>query len=105
MNNGEVKKLGVSVIIPALNEEKQLPILLRSLSLCNSLDIEVIVVDGKSEDKTLEIVSQFSKQAEGSIKFRGITSDKRNVSYQRNLGAENASNEILVFMDADTAIM
>ena len=42
-----------SIIIPTLNEEKYLPLLLSDLEHQLFTDFEVIVVDGKSADKTV----------------------------------------------------
>ncbi len=50
----------ISVIIPALNEEKALPSTLDQL-LCQAGDFEVIVVDGGSTDRTREIARARSR--------------------------------------------
>lgn len=90
-----------SIIIPALNEEKYLPRLLKDLSHQTHENFEVIVVDGKSEDKT---VAKAEKFADSFFSFKIVTSEKRNVSYQRNLGAENAQGKWFLFMDADNRL-
>lgn len=82
------------MVIPTLNEERYLPKLLKCLRAQLDKDFEVIVVDGSSEDKTVE-------KANG-VKI--ILSKKRNVPYQRNLGAKEARGKWLVFLDADTMI-
>jgi glycosyltransferase involved in cell wall biosynthesis len=89
-----------SIIIPALNEEKYLPLLLKDLSKQTFGDFEVIVVDGKSEDNTVARVKQFSRKLKVSI----LTSEKRNVSYQRNLGVKEATSNWIIFMDADNRL-
>ena len=48
----------ISVIVPTLNEEKNLPAVLRNL-LVQTGNYEVIVVDGGSTDRTRKIVSDF----------------------------------------------
>ena len=90
-----------SIIIPALNEEKYLPKLLADLSNQTFNDFEVIVVDGKSKDKTVEKAKTYSKLLP-SLKI--ITSDIRHVCAQRNLGAKSANAEILIFSDADNRL-
>ena len=89
-----------SVVIPTLNEEKFLPLLLKDLSNQSYKEFEVIVVDGNSEDKTKKEAKKFTKKLKLSI----INSKKRNVSYQRNLGASKAKYQYLVFIDADSRI-
>lgn len=89
-----------SVVIPTLNEEKFLPKLLKDLAKQKEKDFEVVIVDGKSTDKTKEVAQRFSKIF--SLKF--LDSKKRNVAFQRNLGADSSQGRYLVFLDADTRI-
>ena len=55
------KKPFFSIIIPALNEEKYLPLLLSDLAKQTMRDFEVVVVDGKSEVKTVVTAKSFAK--------------------------------------------
>lgn len=89
-----------SIIIPTLNEEHYVPLLLSDIEHQITKDFEVIVVDAHSTDKTKEKVLKFAKKF--PIQF--VLSDKKNVSFQRNLGAQKAKGEYLVFIDADTRI-
>ncbi|MBU0975131.1 glycosyltransferase [Patescibacteria group bacterium] len=92
MKNG----LFFSIVIPTLNEAKYLPHLLTDLSLQTYKDFEVIHIDGKSDDKTVEIASKFNVIS----KIVNV----RNVSYQRNAGAKLAKGKWIIFMDADNRI-
>lgn len=89
-----------SIIIPTLNEEKFIGGLLDDLASQSFTDFEVIHVDGNSEDKTCEIVETFQSK----LKVQTIKTEKRNLSYQRNLGASHALGDYLFFVDADTRI-
>lgn len=86
-----------TVLIPTLNEEKYLCNLLDSLRAQTLRDFEVIIVDAHSDDKTKEVADKYKKH----LNLRVINSTKRNISYQRNLAAKNATTEDLVFFDAD----
>ena len=44
----------VSVVIPTLNEEKNLPIVMEEMGKLDCVD-EILLVDGHSKDKTVEI--------------------------------------------------
>ena len=66
----------ISIIIPAYNEEKEIAPLLEHLT--SYKDIEIIVVDGESTDKTKEIVARYP------VKY---ISCKQKRSQQQNRGA------------------
>lgn len=91
-----------SVIIPTLNEEKFIGFLLESLVKQTEKNFEVVVVDGSSKDKTVEIASSFQKQLP---KLRVIVSKKANLPLQRNLGAKEAHGDWFVFVDADSVLL
>jgi glycosyltransferase involved in cell wall biosynthesis len=89
-----------SIIIPTLNEEKYLPFLLNDLAKQTFKNFEVIVVDGNSDDTTVEKAKLFEKK----LFIRSISTPTRKVSYQRNLGAQNVTAPWVIFMDADTRL-
>lgn len=94
----------ISVIIPALNEEKVLPGTLRAL-LAQPGEYEVIVVDGGSTDKTCHVVQEFNLCTLGSEvrSLRLLTAPKGRAS-QMNVGATHATGEWLLFLHADTVL-
>lgn len=85
----------ISIIIPALNEEKYLPRLLNSLKNQKfSKKFEIIVADAESTDNTVKVAKNFGcKAVKGGNPSRG-----------RNKGAEVAKGEILLFLDADVIL-
>ncbi len=90
-----------SIIIPTLNEEKFLPKLLDSLAVQTDKNFEVIVVDGKSKDKTTAVARSYSKKL---TKLHIVVSPKASLPLQRNLGAQQAKGEWLIFIDADSVL-
>ncbi len=87
----------ISVVIPTLREAERIGGLLRALQ-AQELPIEyskpeIIVVDGNSEDETQNIVRGFP-----DVK---LIVGERGTARQRNLGAREASGELIVWMDAD----
>lgn len=84
----------ISVIIPTYNEESVIKDCLNSLKNQTFKDFEIIVVDDGSTDKTLEILSK-----EPKVKL--LRQKHIGPGLARNMGAENAKGEILVFVDAD----
>lgn len=90
-----------SIIIPTLNEEEYLPALLTSLTHQRFHRFEVIVVDGKSKDRTIAKAKRFASKMP---QFTILTSPAQNVSTQRNMGAASARGKFLVFLDADVTV-
>lgn len=91
----------LSIVIPTLNEERYLPRLLNSLAKqAHSKDIEVIIVDGKSEDNTVTIARSYTDKLPGLQVVRS----ERGISLQRNVGANKARSNQLVFLDADCEV-
>lgn len=84
----------ISIIIPTLNEEKYLPVLLKSIKKQEFKDYEIIVADGNSKDKTIQIAKKFGcKLIKGGTQARGI-----------NNGAKVAKYSILLILDADASL-
>lgn len=91
----------LSIIIPTLNEEKYLPRLLFSIASQEFKgDLQVIVVDGHSEDETVSVAKKFIP----IINNLEIIQTERGISYQRNQGVKIAKYEYLLFLDADTVL-
>lgn len=92
----------ISIIIPTLNEEKNISNLLDSiLKQGIGKKVEIIVVDGDSDDSTQSIVKKYHKN---NNLISLVTTNVRNISYQRNLGATKAKNERILFFDADVLL-
>lgn len=83
----------VSIIIPTLNEEGSINRLLQQLQMYRQQGHEVIIVDGGSKDNTCSISKKLSDKLIESNPGRAA---------QMNTGAEEASNNILWFLHADT---
>ena len=90
-----------SIIIPALNEEQRLPVLLNSITVQTDKDFEVIVIDGGSTDKTEENARIFEDRFN---KFTYHKEKLKNVSMSRNRGAKLAQADWLIFFDADVEL-
>ena len=88
----------VSIIISTLNEESYINKLLASLSVQTFKDFEVLVVDGQSVDKTIEVCEEYRQRLSWLTIIR---SDYRGISHQRNLGVNQARADLLLFLDAD----
>ena len=88
----------VSIIIPVYNEEKVIGNCLKSLAKQSYKLLEVIVVDDGSTDKTIEIIKNRQSLTLNCHLFK---QKHHGPGSARNLGANKARGEILVFVDAD----
>lgn len=83
----------VSLVIPTLNEEKNLPLVLPYLPL-DWID-EVLLVDGRSTDRTVEVAQEILP----SIKI--VYERRRGKGIAMRAGYHAATGEIIIVMDAD----
>lgn len=95
---------GVSVIVPARDEEATLPGLLASLAAQDARPeevLEVIVVDDESADRTAEIA-----RAHGAavVVSAPLPAGWRGKTWACHQGAGRARGELLLFVDADTRL-
>jgi len=85
----------LSIIIPTLNEEKHLPLLLEEIKKQNFSDKEVIVADAGSTDRTVKTALYYgSRVVQGGLPAKG-----------RNEGAKAARGDIFLFLDADNEFL
>ncbi len=83
----------ISIIIPTLNEAANIDQAIASIPI--SSQVEVIIVDGGSIDRTVEIAQT------KSVKVLAVTGGR---AIQMNTGARAATGEILLFLHADTIL-
>ena len=88
----------VSVIVPALNEERTIRECIVSLLRMDYPQErrEILMVDNGSTDRTAEIIKSFP--------VRYLREERRGASYARNRGIEASKGEILAFTDADCLV-
>lgn len=88
----------VSVVIPAFNAERFLERTLHSAAAQTHADLEIIVVDDGSADKTRDIALRV---AEGDARVTVISVANGGVARARNIGIARSRGEYVAFLDAD----
>ncbi len=88
----------LSVVIPAFNAAATLPLTLRSIAAPDGHEVEVIVVDDASSDRTVEVATGLADRVVRLERNRGP-------SVARNEGARLATGEVLLFVDADVELL
>ena len=89
----------ISIIVVTLNEESVISDTLESLKSL-TLPHEIIVSDGKSSDRTAELARKYTDKV---IVYNGTT--RQTIAMGRNDGADSATGDFLVFLDADSRII
>lgn len=91
----------ISVIIPARNEEKNLPLLLADLKNQSDPVFEIICVDDNSDDNTARIVSSSDIRL---ISLREKPENWTGKSFACQTGADAAQGDLFLFLDADVRL-
>lgn len=99
--NQSVDPGDISIIIPARNEEHNLPILLASLKGHKDKLREVIVVDDSSTDNTLKIAKDAGVKV---ISLDTLPEGWMGKNWACHNGAKAAAGKFLMFLDADTRL-
>ncbi|MBP3965295.1 glycosyltransferase [Paenibacillus lignilyticus] len=100
-NNPPLQQRKLSVIIPARNEEGNLPHLLRSLRAQTLEKIEIIVVDDHSEDQTKAIAESYGVKVIASPELPLGWTGKNWAVWN---GYLQSTGELIAFLDADVRL-
>lgn len=84
--------MNISVVVPAYNEEKVIERCLRALKDQTLKPAEIIVGDGGSTDRTVQIAGKYGKV---------VIDKRRGIARGRNAGGFAAHGDIICFTDAD----
>ena len=94
----------VSVIISAKDEERHIEEAARSILASDHSSIQLILVDDRSTDRTLEIMEDLARQDDRIrvLSVQELPQGWTGKTHAVFLGTHQASGEILLFTDADT---
>ena len=93
--------MGLSVIVPVYNGEKYIEDCLNSIMNQTYKDLQIIVVNDGSIDKTTSILSDISKK---DSRIQVIEKENGGVSSARNVGLEYATKNYITFVDSDDTL-
>lgn len=100
---GTPKRIPISVIVCAKNEEENVSKFVPLLAQQDYPDFEIVLIDDASSDHTLERFEEFAKQYP-NIKLVKVENNEAfwgNKKFALTLGIKAAKNEYLLFTDAD----
>lgn len=101
MRDNKTKQVEVSIIVPVYNVELYLKQALDSLINQTFKNIEIIIVNDGSTDKSLEIAKIYKKKDE---RIQIINQENQGLSGARNTGKKIAKGKYIYFMDSDDYI-
>ena len=91
----------VSVVVPIYNVEAYLADCLDSLATQTFADLEVVMVNDGSTDRSVEIAEAFAARDE---RFTLVHQENAGLSAARNTGIDVATGEFLAFVDSDDVV-
>ena len=91
----------VSIIVPVYNVEQYLDECIASIVNQTYKDIEVILVDDGSKDRSPEICDEWAKK---DVRIKVIHKENQGPSMARNVAIEQAEGDYLLFVDSDDYI-
>ena len=92
----------VSIIVPCYNSEKFLRYSLNSIINQIYKNLEIIIIDDSSTDRTKELIKKYSSKDERIIPF--YSERNKGVSHARNIGLRVCTGDYVMFVDSDDII-
>lgn len=90
--------ISVSIIVPVYNTEKYLVRCVESLINQTFNNIEIILINDGSTDKSLNIINEYKKK---DRRIKLINNKNNGVSYSRNIGIKESKGSYIMFVDSD----
>lgn len=99
-NYEKQKYFSISVVIATFNSARTIKLALESVRAQNYPQkmIEIVIADGGSSDKTLQISKKYK------VRVVKVPKDLQNAEYNKGLGVNAAKNEILLMLDSDNIL-
>lgn len=97
-----MKECLVSIIVPVYNVEEYLEQCLSSILMQDYSNIEVLVIDDGSTDKSVNICDKYKEKDK---RVRVFHVENGGVSAARNIGLNNANGEYIMFVDSDDYVL
>jgi glycosyltransferase involved in cell wall biosynthesis len=95
-----------SIIVATKNNKITIgPVLFSTLLLARQFDTELIIVDGKSRDGTLDVIKTFLARYGNLYTAAEVLQDPGlSLSYARHMGVKKSKGDVLILLDGDTML-
>lgn len=94
-----MKKAKVTVIVPIYNGEKYIKRCIDSLLKQTYKNLEILLINDGSKDKSLKMIKEYEKKYPELIKV--FSHDNHGLGYTRNVGLDHATGSHVTFLDID----
>ncbi len=94
-----MKNYRVSIITPCLNSEKTIRQTIESVLYQTYQEIEYIIIDGKSSDKTIEIICEYISSFQGRMQY--ISEQDHGIYDAMNKGISRATGDVIGIINSD----
>ena len=101
------KELKVSIIIPAKDEETNLPILFRSLEKVLSPDVQLILANDRSSDRTRSFMDEFASEHPNTLVLTNTKPPREGMNPKHSMlatASKYATGDVIMFTDADCTV-
>lgn len=99
----KIDSVFVSVVMPCYNEERFIQTALQNLySQYDKENYEIVIVDGRSTDRTREVIEEFAV-THPDLSLRLVDNPDRHIPKALNLGIDAARGELIIRMDSHAA--
>lgn len=103
MKKGKGEKMKkISIIVPIYNAEKYISKCLDSILMQAKENVELILINDGSTDRSEEIIGTYLGKYKTSIKY--IKQTNQGIATTRNIGIEKATGDYIIFVDSDDYI-
>lgn len=92
----------VSVIVPIYNKEKELKKCLKSIIKQTYQNLEIILINDGSTDKSLEVCEQYAKSDK---RIKVISKINEGVDLARHAGIKKCTGDYVTFVDSDDSLI
>ena len=96
-----MEKEKISVLVPVYNAEEHIPKCIESILNQTYKNIELIIVNDGSSDKSYDIIEEYKNKDDRII---AIHTENKGVSHARNTALDNAKGSFITFVDSDDYI-
>ncbi|MQA02691.1 MAG: glycosyltransferase [Streptosporangiales bacterium] len=100
-DDGSASTPAVSVVVIVFNDADRLPAAVKSVLAQTLTDLEVVIVDDASTDRSAAVAGRFAAKHPDRVRVVELPENSGGCSRPRNVGLEHVRGEYVMFLDSD----